>query len=92
MTIAERSWLTLRTLPRFVKATVRREYKEFPWQTLLVIVAALVYVVVPTDLIPDFIPILGWVDDWAVVAFVLKTLATDVDRFREWETSNVSAG
>lgn len=91
MSFPERTWLTLRTLPRFVKATVRREYKEFPWRTLLVIAAALVYVVVPTDLIPDFVPIVGWVDDWAVVAFVLKTLAGDVDRFREWETSNVSA-
>jgi uncharacterized membrane protein YkvA (DUF1232 family) len=32
------------------------------------------YLVVPVDLIPDFIPVIGWADDAIVVALVLRTV------------------
>jgi uncharacterized membrane protein YkvA (DUF1232 family) len=34
--------------------------------------ALLVYLAIPVDLVPDFVPILGYADDVIVVAFVLR--------------------
>lgn len=40
----------------------------------LVLVGAAIYVVSPIDLIPDFIPILGWVDDGGVIVGTIAYL------------------
>ena len=43
-----------------------------------VIYSALVYLVVPTDAVPDFIPVAGYTDDLGVVAVALVTIATHI--------------
>jgi uncharacterized membrane protein YkvA (DUF1232 family) len=73
------------TLIRMVRAYVRGEYRDIPYTTLAAALGAVIYVVVPTDLIPDFIPVAGFADDAAVVAFVLASIAHDLDAFRQWE-------
>ncbi len=40
--------------------SVDTKSKRIPWWSLLV---AAIYVVSPVDLIPDVIPIIGWIDD-----------------------------
>jgi uncharacterized membrane protein YkvA (DUF1232 family) len=47
------------------------------WRKLL-LGAALVYVVVPFDAIPDAIPIVGWLDDLGLVSIALTSMLTDV--------------
>ena len=39
----------------------------------------------PLDAIPDFIPIVGLLDDAAVIAFVLRAVQTDIQNFKDWE-------
>jgi uncharacterized membrane protein YkvA (DUF1232 family) len=48
-------------------------------------VAAILYFISPLDVIPDFIPGVGYVDDVAVIAWVLNSIAHDLDDFRAWE-------
>jgi len=38
-----------------------------PWYAKLLAVAIVAYVLSPIDLIPDFIPVLGWLDDLVLV-------------------------
>lgn len=45
-----------------------------PWTAKLAIVMALIYVISPLDLVPDFFPIVGWIDD-GLVFFLLMQLA-----------------
>ena len=39
----------------------------------------------PADLIPDFIPVIGYLDDAAVVALAVRSVKGDLDAFRAWE-------
>lgn len=46
----------------------------------LVGVAAVAYVVLPADLVPDVVPVLGWLDDAGVVALAMTLLSREVAR------------
>ena len=63
------------------------EYAVLPWaeyQALLAVVAALVYFVMPLDLVPDWLLGVGLLDDLAVLAWVLRTWEDELDAYRTW--------
>ncbi len=70
---------------RLLQAYVRREYTEISWGSIISVIAATVYFVSPIDLIPDFIPISGLIDDATVIAFTAAQVKADLDNFLEWE-------
>lgn len=47
-------------------------------KTKVAMLASIIYVIVPTDLIPDFIVGFGQVDDAAVLLYLGKCLYTDL--------------
>jgi uncharacterized membrane protein YkvA (DUF1232 family) len=59
-------------------------YREMPWHTIGSIVLVLLYVLNPLDIIPDFIPGFGYVDDAAVLALALKLIQADFDNYMVW--------
>lgn len=70
---------------RMVKAYANGSYREIPLKSIVIVVAALLYFVMPLDLIADFIPVTGLVDDFAVILWVYKHLQTEIDAFVTWE-------
>lgn len=78
-------WRDLQTLFRMVRACALGEYTKLPWQTLIFAVAAIVYFVNPFDLIPDFLPASGFLDDATIIAFVVRSVKNDLDEFLKWE-------
>jgi len=72
-------------LIRMVRAFASGEYKGLPWKSMVSIVAVLLYFVSPIDIIPDFLPVIGITDDVALVIWLIKTLGSDINKFREWE-------
>lgn len=70
---------------------VTKEYKECPWRTIAALVGMLIYVMSPFDLIPDFMPVIGWSDDLAMVAFVLEFAKDDLKAYREWKAKTKAA-
>ena len=53
------------------------------WATKGLILGALLYFVMPLDMSPDFIPFVGYVDDAALIAFVIRRLSREIDRYRQ---------
>jgi len=53
-----------------------------PWRAKLVLILAFVYLVIPFDLVPDFIPVAGQLDDAillaAVLAYVVRLAGREV--------------
>lgn len=78
-------WSDFQTLLRFLKAWKRKKYREIPWRTVLYAAAAALYFVNPLDVIPDFIPFTGLLDDLTVITFVLNAIHNDLEKFSEWE-------
>ena len=62
-------------------------YKEVPWLVIASIGGSLLYVLSPIDLIPDFIPVVGYLDDAAVFAACLKFVNEDLEKYRSWKNS-----
>ena len=70
---------------RILRAYYRREYRDVPQQSLVTIIGAVIYFVSPTDFIPDWIPVAGYLDDAFVVGLALKSVKDDLDAFMQWE-------
>ena len=75
----------IKLLFSLVKDYVNGSYKEVPWLTIAAIVGSLIYVFSPIDLIPDFIPVLGFTDDAAVIGLCLAGIAGDLVKYQTWK-------
>jgi uncharacterized membrane protein YkvA (DUF1232 family) len=60
-------------------------YTKMPWFTIAAITTGLLYVFMPIDLIPDFIPGLGFLDDLTVLSFVTGWIETDLHKYLDWK-------
>ena len=61
------------------------EYKEVPVGTIAAVIGTLLYVLSPVDLIPDIIPVVGYLDDAAVFAMCMKLTEYDLDKYRRFK-------
>ena len=68
-----------------LRSYFKREYKDIPIGTLISIISALLYWLAPADVIPDVIPVAGYVDDATVVAACLKLINSDLKEYKEWK-------
>lgn len=73
------------TVVRLVRAYAGGQYREIKTTTIVSGLAVLLYVLSPIDLIPDFIPVLGWLDDLSLVSWFVGKFQGELVRFREWE-------
>ena len=76
-------------LGRLIRAYALGEYREVPWKTILLIVAAVLYFINPLDLVPDLVPLTGLTDDFAVLVWVYNSVSNEVEKFVAWERQKV---
>ncbi len=65
-------------------------YKEVPRSTVLAGAFALLYVLNPFDLMPDFIPGIGYLDDMSMVALVIGSIRRDISSYARWRRSRAA--
>jgi len=87
-----RVWDDLQTSVRLVRAWGRREYTGVGTGTIVLLVGALLYFLSPIDAIVDVIPVLGYLDDAAVLAWVAGQVRAELETFRGWEQMRLEAG
>ena len=58
------------------------KYKDYDGKKLIVIIAAVIYVVAPFDIWPDFIPP-GFIDDVTIVAWAMKEAASELENYKQ---------
>ena len=63
-------------------------YTAVPWFTIAAIGGALLYVLSPFDLIPEFIPGLGYLDDMTVMTIVVGWIDSDLHKYLDWKLSH----
>jgi uncharacterized membrane protein YkvA (DUF1232 family) len=81
------TWPYLQTMLRLIRAYYRGDYRLVSETTLVVIIAAIIYVVSPLDVIPDAIPAIGFLDDATILTLALQRTREDLDDFMIWETT-----
>lgn len=66
------------------------KYKDYHATKLVLIVAAIIYIVTPIDLIPDLFPG-GLIDDMSIALWVLKEVGDELDRYKTSPKNHSSA-
>lgn len=71
----------------YFKDIASGRYKDYNAKSLLVLVAAMIYLVSPIDFIPDLIPLLGLTDDVTLIVFVVREFSSELEKYRIWKNS-----
>jgi uncharacterized membrane protein YkvA (DUF1232 family) len=77
-----------RLMVSFVKDYWAGRYRKVPYGVIAAVVFVLLYVFDPLDVMPDFIPFIGALDDAAVVGASLMFLERDLFKYRDWKQAS----
>ena len=83
----QETWPYFQAMLRLIRAYSQGDYRDVHESTLVVIIAAIIYVANPLDLIPDALPALGFLDDATVLALAVRRSRQALDDFMAWETA-----
>jgi uncharacterized membrane protein YkvA (DUF1232 family) len=81
--------LQVKLLYELLRDSVSKKFKV-PWATVAAITAALLYVIMPIDLLPDFIPGVGYVDDALIVSMCISLVRIDLRRYARFRNLTLS--
>ena len=73
-----------RTLWQMIREVLKGQY-HMSWLTNVIAILAIAYVIFPFDLIPDFIPVVGWIDDALVIYLLLLRLVKETQRYSRFK-------
>lgn len=77
-----------RLLLELIQAYAKREYTVVPKRFIISAMAAVIYFLSPLDLIFDFIPFVGYMDDVYIISNVIKNLHEELQNFKAWKDRN----
>lgn len=76
-------------LVRMVMDYAKKRCTKVPGKTIALATAGVIYFICPQDAIPDCIPGVGYIDDAAIIAYVMNSIADDVEAYKKWAASPV---
>lgn len=66
-------------------------YKDVPWFTIAAIAFSFLYILNPLDIVPDFIPGLGYIDDFAIITFAIRFIETDIHKYLDYKLEETAS-
>jgi len=80
-------WNDIKLMISLLTDYINGNYKETPWGTIAAVAGAIVYFVSPIDVIPDFIPVVGYLDDALVIKLALDFSSSDLQDYKKWKNA-----
>ena len=71
-----------------IRGYIRKEYTAVSPKVIVSLVAAVIYLLLGKDLIPDKTPIIGYADDLAVFVAAFALAAPELDAYAQWRAEN----
>ena len=81
----EKVWEELQLMYRLMRDWISGSYKEIPTGSIIAIVGGFLYFLSPIDVIPDIIPVAGYVDDVFVLTIIIKQVNADLQKYKIWK-------
>jgi uncharacterized membrane protein YkvA (DUF1232 family) len=78
----------LKILLRMLDAWRTKDYTDISYTAIFLCIAILLYFINPIDLFPDFIPVVGGLDDVILLSFLFKIIDKELEKFLIWEKEN----
>lgn len=75
---------------RMLRAYATGQYRDVEFKSLLLILSAVIYFLMPIDAIPDFILGSGYIDDAALLGWTFTAVRHEMDKFISWESTQDS--
>ena len=66
-------------------------YRSIPYKSISAGIISLLYILNPIDIIPDFIPVIGYIDDVLILTFCLKMVEKDLQKYQKWQQTQADA-
>lgn len=83
-------WSKLVLLFAVSKDYINGDYTEIPKRSIIAILGGLIYFLSPIDVVPDFIPVLGFIDDVFILNLVYKQVLKDLEKYKTWKDSHIT--
>ncbi|MFM8439490.1 MAG: YkvA family protein [Candidatus Kapaibacterium sp.] len=74
---------------RLLFTMVRDRRFRMTLRTKAIIIGALVYFIVPIDAVPDFLPVIGYLDDAGVISAVVHALVDEIRAYESYRTGGL---
>lgn len=83
----EEVWNYLQLFFSISRDYINGKYRKVPKGSIIAIIGALIYFLSPIDLIPDFIPVIGYIDDIFVLGLVFSQVKSDLEEYEIWKNA-----
>lgn len=74
----------LELLLTMVRAYKSGTYRKIPWRAIVMALAGIIYFLNPFDIIPDFFAVFGYIDDAAIIGFIVESLREELNEFKAY--------